>query len=341
MRSSVGLTLVFVAVATTSLAAPACKSNDIAETNNTTNAAAGIGAAGGVLKGPDGTELRVPAGALNKDVTFSIVVAEPGEYPPLPGTFTVQGKVYAFLPHGTQFLSPAVISLPNAGGSDVTGLRAENGGSWATVGRAQVSGTNVEMSTTTLSFYAVGSAAQTPDAGATCSGRGPDNSAPTGKLSAMTGNYIGSSGTPNVDLTTLVDGYADNSHGDIFMITMTPYAKACGTFMNGVNRIGQPMFVVAIPQHEPTTGTYSGSGFTATSSGFPAETQEGACVGAAPGGGPGGADDSLKITEIDASHVAGSFTYKAPGNREVLSGSFDVPRCTPAPNLEPPGCCVK
>ena len=342
MRRSVGLGLFFVAVATASVAAPACKSNDISETNSTTNAGTAIGAAGGILKGPDGTQLRVPAGALNKDVTFSIAVAAPGEYPPLPGTFTVPGTVYAFLPHGTEFLSPVVISLPNeGGGGDVTGIRAEKAGSWAALGSSQISGANVEMSTSTLSFYAVASAAEAPDGGGpTCSGRGPDNSAPTGKLTAMSGTYPASGPHDAVDLGTLVDGYAENSHGDIFYITLTPYAKACGAFINGVNRIGQTTFSLFLNEHEPTTGTYGAGAFSATTGGFPAGTPEDACASGVPSGVSAVAGDSLQLVAIDADHVTGSFTFKAPGGA-TLSGSFDVPRCSPAANLDPPGCCVK
>ena len=75
------LAATILAIAAVAVAPSACKSNDIAETNSTTNVGGStVGASGGIVKGPDGVELRIPAGALTKDVTFSIAVAATGAY---------------------------------------------------------------------------------------------------------------------------------------------------------------------------------------------------------------------------------------------------------------------
>ena len=117
------LAATILAIAAVAVAPSACKSNDIAETNSTTNVGGStVGASGGIVKGPDGVELRIPAGALTKDVTFSIAVAATGEYPPLPGDFNVAGSVYALTPHGQKFLTPVVLSLPDPGGAGTTAI---------------------------------------------------------------------------------------------------------------------------------------------------------------------------------------------------------------------------
>jgi hypothetical protein len=65
---------------------------------------------------------------------------------------------------------------------------------------------------------------------------------------------------------------------------------------------------------------------------------QGACTvdGFADGMSP--SSRTVTISAIDASHVAGTFSVVYQD--ATLSGTFDVPFCTMAPNLDPPACCV-
>ena len=343
------LAATILALAAVAVAPSACKSNDIAETNSTTNVGGStVGASGGIVKGPDGVELRIPAGALTKDVTFSIAVAATGEYPPLPGDFNVAGSVYALTPHGQKFLTPVVLSLPDPGGAGTTAIRAEVGGSWAAVGTAQVTGDAVELSTGTLSFYAAASPASASDAGHdNCSGRGPDNGAPTGKVSAMAGTYPQSGPYPAIDASKTVDGYATLSEtGNELDLVLTPYAKACGMFVNGIKKIGAfDLIVVVKPQTAPgtvATGKYTGSDINISVEGVGAQQAEGDCGGSSGSGGTQNQQPGyVNLTALDASHITGDFTYTPAGGSGPISGTFDLPICTANAALTPPNCCVK
>lgn len=66
-----------------------CKSNSISQNNGGT---ATIGSGGGIVDGPDGAELRIPAGALTKDTAFTISLAQAGSYPAPPVTVDVGGN---------------------------------------------------------------------------------------------------------------------------------------------------------------------------------------------------------------------------------------------------------
>jgi uncharacterized delta-60 repeat protein len=71
----------------------------------------GIGAAGGVVTGPGGAKVEIPAGALTTNVDVKVEQSSAGS-PALPAGFTAVGSMFAFTPHGTTFTAPVAISLP-------------------------------------------------------------------------------------------------------------------------------------------------------------------------------------------------------------------------------------
>ena len=71
----------------------------------------GIGAAGGVVTGPNGSKVEIPAGALTTNVEIMVEQSSSGS-PALPAGFTTVGSMFAFTPHGTTFTVPVVVSLP-------------------------------------------------------------------------------------------------------------------------------------------------------------------------------------------------------------------------------------
>ena len=70
-----------------------------------------IGAAGGTVTGPTGTQVVIPAGALASDVRINIEQSAAGA-PPLPGGFSAGGQMFAITPHGTTFALPVTVTLP-------------------------------------------------------------------------------------------------------------------------------------------------------------------------------------------------------------------------------------
>jgi hypothetical protein len=89
-----------------------------------------IGAAGGTLNGPDGTQVIVPAGALDHPTTISIARSSVGAPATLPEDSTAAGGIYEFTPHDVVFHRPVTIRMPvpaNAVGSEVfmAGLGAD------------------------------------------------------------------------------------------------------------------------------------------------------------------------------------------------------------------------
>jgi hypothetical protein len=344
-RALLKTVLVMVLAAGVAAIAVSCKSNTI--DNATTNNSAGanvIGPQGGIVLGPEGSSVRIAQGALTQDTTIRISVVEPSQYPPLPSV-TVLSKVYAFEPHGLKFLTPAILTLPfNAGAptTGATGLRADPNGSWTEIS-AIASLDSAQMSTPSFSFYALASGADAGVSGPSCSGRGPDNTAPTGSLINAMGSYVSSTTPPyTVDAAKLVDGYAKHfstvGAGEQVDIHFTDYARACGHLRNGIIKGGKTLTVHAFAASAITTQTYNSVGLD----GFQQViTKTGPC--SAPNGVSGGnGPDTVTITAIDATHVAGSFSFKADGTRTPsdLTGTFDVPICKATPNLQPRECCL-
>ncbi len=79
-------------------------------------AAVVIGSAGGIVNGPDGVTLDVPAGALATDTSLQIVATDAAGSLPLPGGIAVDPRMYALLPHGTLFSVPVTLTLPRVAG---------------------------------------------------------------------------------------------------------------------------------------------------------------------------------------------------------------------------------
>ena len=81
-----------------------------------------IGAAGGILTGPDGTQVVVPAGALDQPTTIGIARSSAGAPATLPEGSPPDGAIYEFTPHGLVFNTPVTIRMPvpaNTPGTEV------------------------------------------------------------------------------------------------------------------------------------------------------------------------------------------------------------------------------
>jgi uncharacterized delta-60 repeat protein len=70
-----------------------------------------IGAAGGMVAGPSGSQVVIPAGALTQDVVINIAANGAGA-PPLPSNMVAAGQTFALTPHGTSFATPATVTIP-------------------------------------------------------------------------------------------------------------------------------------------------------------------------------------------------------------------------------------
>ena len=80
-------------------------------TDTPTANSAVIGAAGGVVTGPDGTQVVVPAGALDQPVTIRIARSSSGAPDPLDA-YPVSGAIYEITPHDVSFNVPVTIRVP-------------------------------------------------------------------------------------------------------------------------------------------------------------------------------------------------------------------------------------
>jgi len=301
------------------------KENNISQT---ADGSATVGPRGGIVDGPDDVELRVPSGALSGDTALGISVAEPSQYPALNADYELLGKVYAFTPHGQAFLSTVIVSLPDPGQA-TTLLRAESGGSWAPISSDMIAG-RAEAAVTRFSFYAAAKPATTVINEPSCSGRGPDASAPTGSLNNLSGSVDG------VDLSSMVDGYLQHD-GDTLLVHLTPYAGACGHERNGVRRPEVTTIVLSLrTEGDLTTTTYPADSIT-----LYGNTLDSTCATPAPGsvGGPN-SGSGLSLAAVDSDHAVGSFDY-VDGSFGSVAGSFDLPFCEPRQDLEPSVCCIE
>lgn len=70
-----------------------------------------VGAAGGTVSGPAGSQVVIPAGALSQNVAIEIAQSNAGA-PPLPSNMQAAGQMFAFTPHGTSFATPATVTIP-------------------------------------------------------------------------------------------------------------------------------------------------------------------------------------------------------------------------------------
>ena len=93
-------------------------------------AAVVIGSAGGVVHGPDGVSVTIPAGALAADTTLQIVATTAAAALPLPAGVTAGPRMYSLLPHGTRFSVPVTLTVRRdaADPADVSILKTNSEG---------------------------------------------------------------------------------------------------------------------------------------------------------------------------------------------------------------------
>jgi hypothetical protein len=157
----------------------------------------------------------------------------------------------------------------------------------------------------------------------------------------MTGTFPAVYGGPQVDLTTLTDGFARMGQGGARLF-FTSYTKACAYYEIGTYKIGAPaMFIYLyspISGQNLTTGTYDPSKYYAGT----AETTApdgGNCAGTFGADGAPTTGTGVTITAIDSTRIAGSFDF-TPTSGTQLTGTFDLPICTQQASLNPLECCV-
>jgi alpha-tubulin suppressor-like RCC1 family protein len=112
-----------------------------------------IGAAGGTLKGPDGVELIVPAGALAADTTLTIARSSAGA-PELPLELKAGLPVYEITPHDLDFAQPVQLRMPLGGAAeaDAAVMVASPSEDWAAT-TPQIEGQTAVFERMRLSWY--------------------------------------------------------------------------------------------------------------------------------------------------------------------------------------------
>ena len=116
-----------------------------------------VGAGGGTLAGPAGSQVVVPAGALAQPTSITIAQDKAGA-PALPPGSTSLGAMFALTPHGTGFAMPATLTIPFdpslvPAGSTPTLLKtnaAQDG--WDVVVGATVSGSTMQAPISSFSW---------------------------------------------------------------------------------------------------------------------------------------------------------------------------------------------
>jgi photosystem II stability/assembly factor-like uncharacterized protein len=122
-----------------------------------------IGAAGGVVDGPDGTQLVIPPGALSSDVLIRIARSRAGA-PDLPAGASPSLPVYEVTPHGLLFAQPVQLKIPAnpQGGTSESAWAADPGGPWSTVAARGENGflvvERISLSWFTYPFLGIGDA---------------------------------------------------------------------------------------------------------------------------------------------------------------------------------------
>lgn len=111
-----------------------------------------VGAAGGSIRGPDGVQLIVPAGALLQDTTITIARTGDGA-PALPGDYPPAGPMVEITPHDLAFQVPVTLRIPMAGQGDVAdALVASPADGWSPA-QAGVQDGFAEFTRLSLSWY--------------------------------------------------------------------------------------------------------------------------------------------------------------------------------------------
>ncbi len=321
-----------------------CKNNSI---NSNSSGGDVVGASGGIAKGPEGEELRIPGGALQKSQAFTLSVADASEYPG-QGSYFFRGKVFAFEPHGMQFLTPATVVVPyESTPTDPVILKAEQGASsWTELAITGTEGNTFEAAVTSLSYFVVADRVGGNDGGTVqgCSGRGPSGSASEGSVSNASGVIPGtlfSQPIPDVDTASFQSGTAGQDLGH-FTVVLADYAQACGYATNADYKIGGTTLTITFRTVAtmPSVQTYALTDLGVDFAQIPSSTTAGSCgdVGnsgsAHPTQGTG-----VNITAADGTHVAGTYDLFADATHE-LQGTFDVPICPFDMSINPT-CCLQ
>lgn len=146
--------IAFVAVAMTAVLA-ACDGGSAPPPARTTTT---VGAEGGTANGPDGVQVVISAGALDRPTEIGI--SNDGSGAPEIGGIKPISKVVVVTPHGTEFAESVRISLPfspadvAAGGQPVI-IKSQPGGTWTALS-SEVVGSTVSADISGFSYYAVG-----------------------------------------------------------------------------------------------------------------------------------------------------------------------------------------
>jgi hypothetical protein len=125
------------------------------------------------------------------------------------------------------------------------------------------------------------------------------------------------------------------------VLTFTAYPQACGWQSNGDYKIGAPILHVFIGVGAPsiTQTSYIPQECGAVVDGIPADAGVGPCAANASSSSSASTGTGATITTIDSMHVAGSFNF-TPNGGTTVTGTFDVPFCSPMMGLQPRGCCL-
>jgi sugar lactone lactonase YvrE len=131
-----------------------------------TEGSATLGADGGVVSGPDGTRLALPAGAVSTGTTFRIARDDAGA--PDSAGVVLLSPVYAITPHGSAFEGAARVRVPydtarQAPGTRPVLIKVSPGGNWTVLQDAQDTGGALEADVNELSWFAVGACSASGD----------------------------------------------------------------------------------------------------------------------------------------------------------------------------------
>lgn len=150
-----------------------------------------IGPSGGIVEGPNGARVIIPAGALAHSTSITIRAVPAASAPTLSGGIVYAGDVYAFEPHGLAFDAAVQIRLPLAGGASTASVLhascpasnagADGCGPWdAPLGGIVFEPGFATASTKSFSLYAVTELQGTGGAGGAGGAGGTTGSSSTG-----------------------------------------------------------------------------------------------------------------------------------------------------------------
>ena len=197
-----------------------------------------VGTGGGTAKSADGVvELTIPAGALSKNVDFTIKKVDLDKVTQPAATLKFAGDVYEFGPEGTQFAKPVKMTLKydtsKLAGLDESLLKIYklSNGSWVAVGGVvDKNNRTVTVEVESFSMYAVMIPVK------------PAEPKPPVNLTDLTGHWAKSSIEKLVGMG-VVAGYPDNTFKPNNSITRAEFATLMVKAMNlNVVTPAQPTF---------------------------------------------------------------------------------------------------